>query len=73
MGIGGATMTVFRLLLFVFFVAAGATAFGLLVGLAFAFVDKLLIGDDRGCAMWGPSLLIAVVLVLVALRLGGGI
>ena len=80
MGIGGATMTVFRALLFVFFVAAGAyeggveaTALGLLVGLAFAFADKLLIGDDKGCAMWGPSLLIAVVLGLVALKLGGGL
>lgn len=71
-------MTVFRVLLVVLFVVAGAyegggeaLALGLLVGVAFAFVDKLLIGDDKGCAMWGPSLLIAVVLGLVALRLGG--
>ena len=72
-------MTVFRVLLVVFFVVAGVlnvdglSPRGLLVGLAFAFADKLLIGDDKGCAMWGPSLLIAAVLGLVALKLGGGL
>jgi hypothetical protein len=80
MGIGGGAMTVFRVLLIVLFVAAGAyegggeaMAVGLLVGLAFAFADKLFIGDDKGCAMWIPSLLIIAVLALVGLRLGGGL
>jgi hypothetical protein len=67
-------MTVFRVLLIVFFVAMGLLngdglsliAVGL--GVGFAFADKLLIGDGQG---WIPSLLILVVLGLVALRMGG--
>jgi hypothetical protein len=72
-------MTVFRVLLVVGFVAAGLlngdglSPVALGCGVAFAFLDKLLIGDDKGCAMWVPSLLIAVALGLVALRMGGAL
>ena len=72
-------MTVFRVLLIVFFVAAGYlngggfSPVGLLVGLAFAFADKLFIGDDEGAASWLPITIVVVMVGLVLWGIGGGL